>query len=53
MRHILASVPVFYIALLLGLKRSIPDAPAAPTNGATKSGSDRPKVSLGIATTGY
>ena len=26
-------------------KKSIPDAPADPTNGATRSGSDKPKVS--------
>ena len=42
-----------FIALLLGLKGSILNAPADPTNGATKSGSDKPKVSLGIITTGY
>ena len=42
-----------FIALLLGLEGSIPDAPAAPINGGTKSGSDKPKVSLDIVTTGY
>ena len=35
-----------YNTLLLGLKSSIPDAPADPNNGATKSESD--KVSLGM-----
>ena len=34
------------VALLLGLQGSTPETPAAPTNGTTKSGSDRPKVSL-------
>ena len=34
------------VALPLGLRGSIPEAPAAPTNGATRSGSNRPKVSL-------
>ena len=52
--HILASVPVCYIALSLGLRESTPDAAAEPTNGATESASDKPKVSLCMRlTTGY
>ena len=46
MCHILASVPVCYIALSLGLRGSTPGAAADPTNGATKSASDKSKVSL-------
>ena len=46
MCHILASVPVCYIALPLGLRGSTPDAAGGPINGATKSASDKPKVSL-------
>ena len=34
------------VALPLGLQGSIPETPAAPTNGATGSVSDKPKVSL-------
>ena len=41
-----------FIALLLGLKGSIPDTPAAPISGGTRSGGDKSKVSLGIVTTG-
>ena len=35
-----------YIALSLGLRGSTPGAAADPTNGAIKSASDKPKVSL-------
>ena len=46
MCHILASVPVCYIALSLGLRGSTPGAAADPTNGATKRASDKSKVSF-------
>ena len=45
--HVCSTVVIVYITTF------IPDAPATPTNGATKSGSDRPKVSLCVVTTAY
>ena len=36
------------VVLPQGLRSSIPEAPAAPTNGATRSGSNRPNVSLSM-----
>ena len=46
MKYMLYYSVFTFIALLVGLKGSIPDAPADHTNAATRSGSNRPKVSL-------